>query len=107
RKPLHEETFYGLIENGNHKGHLVKREPLNSSFTKKKITDVVDKTVREILLKHLEQEKFKNQKDEKGKKLKPCEVAFSQKGIIDMNQNILELNNGVFHHPIKKVRLKF
>lgn len=106
RKPLHEETFYGLIENGKHKGYLVKREPLNTNFTKKKIADIVDKTVREILLKHLEQEKFKNQKDENGKDLKPYEVAFSQKGIIDMNQNILELNNGIFHHPIKKVRLK-
>lgn len=107
RKPLHEETFYGLIGNGEDRGELVKREQLNISFTKKKIANVIDRTVRKILLQHLEQEKYKNQKDENGEKLDPNEVAFSQKGIIDMNQNILNLNGGVFHHPIKKVRLKY
>jgi CRISPR-associated endonuclease Csn1 len=107
RKPLHEETFFGLIKNGKYRGYLVKREQLNITYTKKKIADVVDKTVREILFKHLELEKFLNQKDENGKDLPPYEVAFSPKGIVDMNQNILELNNGIFHHPIKKVRLKF
>lgn len=107
RKPLHEETVFGLIENGEYKGYLVKREPLNTSFTEKKISDVVDPVVRTILLNHLSQEKFQNQKDENGKELKPCEVAFSSAGITDMNQNILTLSNGTFHHPIKKVRLKF
>ncbi|ARN77712.1 hypothetical protein BST97_06705 [Nonlabens spongiae] len=107
RKPLHEDTYFGLIENGEHKEHLVKREPLNTSFNEKKIKDVVDPVTKQILLKHLKQEKFLNQKDENGKALKPEEVAFSQAGIADMNDNILELNNGTFHHPIKKVRLKF
>lgn len=107
RKPLHEETFYGILENGEYKGNLVKRELIDSSFTEKKIEDVVDKTVREILQKHLQQEKFQNQVDEDGKALEPYEVAFSPKGIDDMNQNIISLNNGVFHHPIRKVRMKF
>lgn len=107
RKPLHEETVYGLIEKGENKGHLIKREPLNTSFTEKKIRDVVDPVVKSILLKHLKQEKFLNQKDENGKALKPYEVAFSPAGIADMNLNILTLNNGTYHHPIKKVRLKF
>lgn len=107
RKPLHKDTYFGLIENGEHEGNLVKREPLNISFTEKRINDVVDPMIKAILLNHLQQEKFKNQKDENGKKLKPHEVAFSPAGIADMNQNILVLNNGIFHHPIKKVRLKF
>jgi CRISPR-associated endonuclease Csn1 len=68
---------------------------------------VVDPVTKQILLNHLQQEKFLNQIDENGKSLKPEEVAFSQTGIADMNDNILELNNGTFHHPIRKVRLKF
>jgi len=86
---------------------LVKREPLNTSFNEKKIKDVLDPVVKIILLKHLKQEKFQNLKDENGKNLKPHEVAFSPAGIADMNENILALNNGAFHHHIKKVRLKF
>ncbi|PQJ78767.1 type II CRISPR RNA-guided endonuclease Cas9 [Polaribacter porphyrae] len=107
RKPLHEDTYFGIMESGKYKGDLVKREYLNSSFTTKKIKDVVDDTVKIILTNHLNQEKFKYQKDEKGKNLKPNEVAFSPQGVEDLNKNIVELNNGISHHPIKKVRVRF
>jgi len=107
RKPLHEETVYGILENGEYKGDLVKREPLNISFDEKKIETVIDPVVRSILLRHIKQDKFKGQIDEKGNIFKPEEVAFSAKGIKDLNENILTLNNGVFHHPIKKARLRF
>ncbi|MGJ8744191.1 type II CRISPR RNA-guided endonuclease Cas9 [Polaribacter sp.] len=107
RKPLHEDTYFGLLENGKNKGLLVKREPLNSTFTEEKINDVIDEVSKKILLNHLKQDKFLNRKDEKGKDLKPHEVAFSALGIDDLNNNIIALNNGVFHYPIKKIRLKF
>ena len=107
RKPLHKDTYHGILENGNYKGDLVKREPLNASFDEKNIANIVDKTTREIILKHLQQEKFANQKDDRGKVLKPIDLAFSAQGIEDMNNNIITLNNGKFHHPIKSVRLRF
>ncbi|MEM8509338.1 MAG: type II CRISPR RNA-guided endonuclease Cas9 [Bacteroidota bacterium] len=107
RKPLHEETVFGTLENGEFKGDLVKREPLNTSFTEKKIRDVVDKTTRNILLSHLKEERYKHQTDESGNELKPHEVAFSARGLKELNENILRLNNGIFHHSIKKVRLRF
>ena len=68
---------------------------------------MIDPVVRSILLRHIKQDKFKGQIDEKGNIFKPEEVAFSAKGIKDLNENILTLNNGVFHHPIKKARLRF
>ena len=33
------------------------------------------------------------------------ELAFSPEGIDEMNQNIIALNDGAFHHPIYKVRV--
>lgn len=53
---------------------------------------ITDTCIQKILLRHLE-----NKKDNP-------ELAFSPEGIEEMNINIKELNNGVNHKPILKVR---
>lgn len=58
----------------------------------KKIEGITDTGIQKILLAHL-----------KAKGNNP-EIAFSPDGIDEMNNNIAELNNGKFHHPIYKVR---
>lgn len=59
----------------------------------KKILKITDTGIQKILLAHLS----KNNNDP--------ELAFSADGIDEMNKNIVELNNGKFHQPIKKVRV--
>lgn len=69
------------------------RKLLDTSFDRKKIEEsVTDTGIQKILLRHLE-----NSDNDP-------EIAFSPEGIEKMNDNILELNNGHFHQPIKKVR---
>lgn len=58
----------------------------------KKIEGITDTGIQKILIAHL-----------KAKDNNP-EIAFSPDGIDEMNRNIVELNNGKFHHPIYKVR---
>jgi CRISPR-associated endonuclease Csn1 len=58
----------------------------------KKIEGITDIGIQKILIAHL-----------KAKDNNP-EIAFSPDGIDEMNRNIVELNNGKFHHPIYKVR---
>lgn len=69
------------------------RKVLDTSFDKKKITEsITDTGTQKILLRHLD-----NKNDNP-------ELAFSPEGIEEMNNNIKELNNGVVHKPIYKVR---
>ena len=72
---------------------VATRKSIDSSFTRKTIEAVTDSGIRKILLAHLEQ----------------CggdtEKAFSPMGIEQMNENIAELNGGVPHKPIYKVRV--
>ena len=72
---------------------VATRKSLDSSFTRKTIEAVTDCGIRKILLAHLEQ----------------CggdtEKAFSPMGIEQMNENIAELNGGVPHKPIYRVRV--
>jgi CRISPR-associated endonuclease Csn1 len=82
------------------------RENLDVSFNEAKIKRKVgDTAIQKILLKHLNSEKYQNQLDANGKVVPPETLAFSQEGILDMNKNILTLNDGKFHQPIKKVRI--
>ena len=71
---------------------------LDNSFDKKKIETITDTGIQKILLKHLQQEKYQNQKDENGKIILPHELAYSEEGIDDMNKNLIN------HQPIIKVR---
>ena len=69
------------------------RKALDESFDKKRIETVTDTGIQKILLKHLEMSMNKP------------DVAFSPDGIEKMNANIVQLNGGVKHKPIYKVRV--
>ena len=70
------------------------RKPLDTSFNKKKIeSSIADTGIQKILLNHLERNEWK------------AEKAFSPEGIDEMNSNIVELNGGHRHQPIKKIRV--
>ena len=85
------EVYYFTKETEDR--YFADREALDDTFTAKKIKDhVTDTGIQKILLRHLEL----NDNDPK--------MAFSPEGIDEMNWNIIQLNNGKFHHPIRKVR---
>jgi CRISPR-associated endonuclease Csn1 len=107
RKPLHEETIYGILENGNNIGKLILRKSIDTTFNENKIKDVSSSSIRKILLNHLRSESYNNVLDEKGNIIKSELLAFSPEGIQEMNKNILSLNSGNFHYPIYKVKLVF
>lgn len=78
----------------------VSRTPLGESFNSKKISSVSDTGIQEILRKHLSV--YNECKGDKV--LERPELAFSSDGIDELNRNITQLNNGVYHKPIYKVR---
>jgi len=98
RKPLHKETIAGLINMKAPKGKVVtaSRVSLETITSLKHIKKVTDKSIQKILLKHLENYKAEDKYN--------YSLAFSKEGIEDLNKNIVLLNNGKNHHPIKKVR---
>jgi CRISPR-associated endonuclease Csn1 len=71
---------------------------LDASFDKNKIETITDTGIQKILLAHLQQEKYQNQKDENGKIILPQDLAFSEEGIDEMNKNLIN------HQPVIKVR---
>lgn len=74
--------------------YFATRKVLDTSFDNKKISEsITDTGVQKILLRHLE-----NKNDNP-------ELAFSPEGVEEMNLNIKELNNGIDHKPILKVRV--
>ncbi|MBL4668665.1 MAG: CRISPR-associated protein Csn1, partial [Flavobacteriales bacterium] len=81
------------------------RKILDTSFNEKTIKKITDTGIQLILKNHLKQDIYANQLDEKGKLIEPAVLAFSSEGIEDMNKNIVALNNGQKHQPIKKVRI--
>ena len=82
-----------------------ERNNLDITFDEKKIEKITDTGIQKILLNHLKQEIYQNATDENGKKIAPQEVAFSEIGIEELNNNIKALNNGKNHQPIKRVRI--
>ncbi|MEP7170782.1 MAG: type II CRISPR RNA-guided endonuclease Cas9, partial [Bacteroidota bacterium] len=84
--------------------NVASRTSLDESFNKVTIESITDTGIQNILLNHLNQEKYQNVKDEKGKDILPETLAFSQDGIDEMNKNIVALNEGKSHQPIFKVR---
>lgn len=85
------EVYY--FTNDTNDRYFATRKSLDSSFDKNTILgSVTDTGIQKILLAHL----------------KRCnndpEIAFSPDGIDNMNRDIVELNDGVEHKPIFKVR---
>lgn len=64
------------------------------------IQSITDTGIQKILENHLNN--YKEVVD--GKPKFNTESAFSSDGVKELNKNIVELNNGKFHHPIYKVR---
>ncbi|MCG9900084.1 MAG: hypothetical protein MH132_08800 [Hydrotalea sp.] len=92
------EIYYWNDEN------VASRVQLDQSFNESKIQSITDSGVQKILLKHLSQNKYQNVKDDKGRLILPELLAFSTDGIEEMNLKIRELNNGLNHQPIYKIR---
>lgn len=109
RKPMHKEFVYAKVSlpwvKVNNKEILTAmRKPLDISFDEKKISNsITDTGIQKILLAHLE--KYKGTLDDKGKEISPEIPAFTPEAIEEMNKNIIELNKGLFHQPIFKVRV--
>lgn len=72
--------------------NTASRVPLDATFTAKKIEQITDSGIRQILFRHLEN----NAGD--------ASLAFSEDGIEEMNGTLIKLNNGTLHAPIRKVR---
>ena len=82
--------------------NTASRVSLDISFNDKKIDSITDSGIQKILRNHLEL--YKGKKDDIGKEIAPETLAFLPEGIDDMNKNITQLNNGISHQPILKVR---
>jgi len=101
RKPLHKETVYGkiqLLRNGKIIKATAGRVALSDKFTRKHLNRITDTGIQKILNKHV-----KNYLDEKGKE--QFARAFNHEGLKNLNENIVTLNDGKFHQPIRKVRI--
>ena len=102
RKALHKETVYGKfkgIKTPNNKVATFVKTDLSGIDKAKHIEQIVDKNIREVIIpNHLN-----DYVDEQGKI--DYKEAFSPEGIEKLNANIIQLNNGKFHHPIYKVKM--
>ncbi|MDR1553014.1 MAG: hypothetical protein LBS69_06080 [Prevotellaceae bacterium] len=108
RKPMHEETFSGIVnlswvETGENEITTATRKALDKSFNLEKIEKITDTGIQKILKNYLKQEKFKY--EEKNEIKYNSELAFSPEGLEEMNKNISLYNDGRFHQPIFKVRI--
>lgn len=100
RKAMHKETVSGKYNIETPKGKIATavRGSLADIKNEKHLAKITDPQIREVILpNHL-----KNYVDEKGKI--NFDIAFSDEGIEDLNKNIIVLNNGKNHHPIRKVK---
>ncbi|RNL86700.1 CRISPR-associated protein Csn1 [Sinomicrobium pectinilyticum] len=100
RKSLHKETVSGLYNIDTPKGKIATsvRTALSEIKNEKQLAKITDQRIREVILpNHL-----KNYLDEKRKA--QYDLAFSEEGIEDLNKNIVQLNEGKNHQPIRKVK---
>lgn len=100
RKSMHKQTVYGKLNIPTPKGKVATavRIPLSDITTRKRLESITDKSIQRILENHL-----LHYKNEKGKE--NFEEAFSESGILTLNNKIQTLNGGKPHLPIYKVRL--
>lgn len=98
-KPIDKVQIYENIE------ATATRKTLDTTFDEKRIEKITDTGIQKILLNHLKQEIYQNIVDGNGKKIPAHEVAFTENGLNELNENITILNNGKKHQPIKKVRI--
>lgn len=88
------EVYYYETDNA------ASRVLLDDSFDSKKIASVTDSGIKKILSRHLS-----NYNEEKnGKTIEHPGLAFSADGLDALNSNLIVLNGGKPHKPIKRVR---
>lgn len=95
------EIFYKEVDKDGTPLNAATRVSVNESFSREKIASVTDTGIQKILLNHLE--KFTEYAD--GKPVEHPELAFSPDGLEALNRNLIELNDGRQHQPIRKVRI--
>jgi CRISPR-associated endonuclease Csn1 len=126
RKPMHKEFVYGkvnlpFVKIPKGKSITAIREEIDTTFNSKRIASITDRSIQKILINHLEsfderivqfESQTTTQKIEKrielikNKSLKEHpELAFSPKGLDDMNNKLKEYNEGKSHQPIYKARI--
>lgn len=81
------------------------RKKLDITFDENRIEKITDTGIQKILLNHLKQDIYQNATDDNGKKIPAHEAAFNEEGLETMHQNMVALNDGKKHQPIKKVRV--
>lgn len=79
-------------------GATATRTPLSDKLTRKQLDAITDTGIQTILNNHV-----RNYLDKDGKE--QFSLAFSQEGIEALNANIVALNNGKRHKPIRNVRI--
>ena len=89
------EVYY--YSDNKENAFVANRITIDSTITKTDIQNISDKSICNIMLKHLDK-----YKDDKGD-VHP-ELAFNSDGIKNMNDNIKDLNEGKPHKPIYHVR---
>lgn len=72
---------------------VATRKAVDDSFTEKTIAQITDTGIQKILLNFL------------ASKGGDSKLAFSSEGLMELNENIAQFNDGKPHKPIKKVRL--
>ena len=79
---------------------VANRISIDETFSSSVIASITDTASQKVMLNHL-----KKYNEIKGDKvIEHPELAFSADGLDEMNRNMLQLNEGKFHHPIYKVR---
>ncbi len=78
------------------------RTLLTEKFTRKQLDNVTDSNIKNILNRHVA--RFIEEKSD-GKSVERFDLAFGTEGLEELNKNIIELNKGKFHHPVRKVRI--
>lgn len=77
------------------------RTELTEDFTRKQLESITDTAITIILENHI-----KNYVEQKGDKtVERFDLAFNPDGLDELNRNMVKLNNGKPHQPIKKVRI--
>jgi CRISPR-associated endonuclease Csn1 len=94
------EVFYWATDTNGIPLNVASRVSLDENFNSNKISSITDTGIQAILMKHL----TNFNEDKNGKITEHPELAFSPDGIEQMNRDMVQLNNGRKHQPIKKVR---
>ncbi|HUX54088.1 MAG TPA: HNH endonuclease domain-containing protein, partial [Williamwhitmania sp.] len=80
--------------------NAASRVKVDETFNSQNIKKITDAGIQRILLNHLQE----YDENVNGKVLEHPEIAFTSDGLEAMNRNIQNLNNGIYHQPIYKVR---